>query len=142
MQQMPKQNGFSLIEMLLAVLILSLGMLGIAGLQTVGLRNNNNAYLRTQANLLAYDIVDSMRANRDAALGDDYDMTLGGTVPTADAIATADLTAWAANLAAVLPSGQGAVDCDDTTDVCVITVNWVEVGTGGAATSFFLSTEI
>jgi len=136
-----RQSGFSLVEMLVATLVLSLGLLGIAGMQTLSLRNNNNAYLRTQANLLAYDIVDSMRANRDAALNDEYDVTINGSVPTADPVAQADLTIWLANLATVLPEGDGAVDCD-VNNICEITVQWTEVSNAAVTTDIRLSTEI
>ena len=135
-----RQKGFSLVEMLVATLVLSFGLLGIAGLQTLSLRNNNNAYMSTQANLLAYDIVDSMRANRDAALNNDYNMSMGGSVPTSNALAQADLTAWLANLN-VLPDGQGSVACN-TSDVCQITVRWIDYGNTVNATSISLSTEI
>ncbi len=58
-----RQYGFSLLEVLIALLVLSIGLLGLAGLQTLGLKFNMQSYQRTQAALLAYDIVDRMRAN-------------------------------------------------------------------------------
>src|SRR3990172_9167298 len=58
-----KNDGFTLMEVLVAVVVLSIGLLGLANLQTVGMKSNNSAYLRTQATLLAYDIADRMRAN-------------------------------------------------------------------------------
>jgi len=60
---MKKHSGFTLIEVLIAMLVLAVGLLGLAGLQTVSLRNNLSAYNRTQATQLAYDIADRMRAN-------------------------------------------------------------------------------
>ncbi len=57
-------EGFTLLEILVAVLVLSIGLLGIAGLQVTGLRFNHSAYARTQATLLAYELADRMRANR------------------------------------------------------------------------------
>jgi type IV pilus assembly protein PilV len=69
MQQILKKNcGFTLIEVLIAVLVLSIGLLGLAGLQAVSLRSNHSGLLRSQANILAYDLIDRMRANRNAAL--------------------------------------------------------------------------
>lgn len=59
------QRGFSLIEVLVAMLILAIGLLGLAALQTQGVRFNHDAYVRTSATVLAYDIVDKMRLNRD-----------------------------------------------------------------------------
>jgi type IV pilus assembly protein PilV len=63
----PKQGGFSLIEVLIAVLVFSVGLLGLAGLQAISLKNVHSAYLRTQATFLAYDMIDRMRANKNAA---------------------------------------------------------------------------
>ncbi len=57
------EGGFSLLEVLIAMLILSIGLLGIAGLQIKGQQYNHVSYLRTQAIFLAYDIMDRMRVN-------------------------------------------------------------------------------
>jgi type IV pilus assembly protein PilV len=61
-----KNTGFTLIEVLIAMLVLAVGLLGLAGLQATSLNNNQRAYYRSQATILAYDIVDRMRANRSA----------------------------------------------------------------------------
>ncbi len=58
-------NGFTLVEALVALLAPSIGLLGVAGLQLSGLRNNLSAAWRSQATYLSYDIIDRMRANRD-----------------------------------------------------------------------------
>lgn len=63
-----RNRGFTLIEVLVAVFVLSIGLLGLAGLQATSLRNNHGGYLRSQANILAYDLIDRMRANRDVAI--------------------------------------------------------------------------
>ena len=60
---MKKNIGFTLIEVLVAMLVLAVGLLGLAGLQATSLRNNQSAYNRSQATQLAYDIADRMRAN-------------------------------------------------------------------------------
>jgi type IV pilus assembly protein PilV len=57
-------RGFSLMEVLVALLVLSIGLLGLAALQTTGLKFNHQSYERTQATLQAYDIFDSIRANK------------------------------------------------------------------------------
>jgi type IV pilus assembly protein PilV len=56
-------SGFTLLEVLITLIVLSVGLLGLAGLQTMSLRNNHDAYLRSQATIQAYDIVDRMRAS-------------------------------------------------------------------------------
>ncbi|HLE93281.1 MAG TPA: type IV pilus modification protein PilV, partial [Sulfuricaulis sp.] len=58
-----QHRGFSLIEVLVALLVLSIGLLGLAALQTTSLQYNTGSYFRTQATFLAYDIIDRMRAN-------------------------------------------------------------------------------
>ncbi len=63
MKTLTSKNGFTLIEVLVAVVILALGLLGLAGLQASGLGNNQSAYNRSLATQLAYDMVDRMRAN-------------------------------------------------------------------------------
>ncbi len=67
------QTGFSLIEVLVALFVLSIGLLGLAMLQAQGMKFNSDAYFRTQATILAYDIIDRMRANRVAAGAGAYD---------------------------------------------------------------------
>ncbi len=57
----PRQRGFTLIEVMIAVLVLSIGLLGLAGLQVTALRNNQTAFLRTQAAILSGDIIERMR---------------------------------------------------------------------------------
>lgn len=77
------QRGFTLIEILVALVILSVGLLGVASLQVQGLRNNQSAYLRSQATLLAYDMADRMRTNSDSAIAGSYnDFDTKGAVPS------------------------------------------------------------
>lgn len=58
------QAGFSMIEVLVALVVLAFGLLGFALLQTMSLRFSQSANYRTQATNLAYDLLDQMRANR------------------------------------------------------------------------------
>ncbi len=67
-----REHGFTMLEVLVAILVLSLGLLGLAGLQTMGLRNNTASTQRTIATLLAYDIADRMRANYNSVMAGDY----------------------------------------------------------------------
>lgn len=77
------QRGVGLIEVLIAVLVLSIGFLGIAALQTKSLANNNSAFVRTQASIAAYSMFDAMRADRANALKGDYNGTItAGACPT------------------------------------------------------------
>lgn len=115
-------RGFTLVEALVALLALSIGLLGVAGLQLAGLRNNQSASWRTQGTYLAYDILDRMRANRDKRL----EYVIGtGAVPAGSGTANSDLLAWKAHLASTLPGGNGtvAVGGPDNTEI-TITVQW------------------
>ena len=57
--------GFTLIEVLVALLIVALGMLGNAMLQLQGMKNSNDAYIRSQVGIIAFEIADKIRANRE-----------------------------------------------------------------------------
>lgn len=67
-------HGFSLIEVLVALLVLSIGLLGLAMLQTTSLKFNTDSYSRTQATFLVYDIIDRMRTNPAGRSGGSYDV--------------------------------------------------------------------
>lgn len=60
-----KTKGFTLVEVLVSMVILSVGLLGLASLQSLALKDNQDAYLRSQANFLAYEMNDRLRANAD-----------------------------------------------------------------------------
>jgi type IV pilus assembly protein PilV len=145
-----KQSGFTLLEVLVAVLVLSIGLLGLAGLLASSIRNNQSAYQRTQATWLAYDIVDRMRVNRPAALASDYDTTLGTPAncaanPTlSGAMAAQDLTGWKTLLACALPAGDGAVALNTATRQVTVTVQWNDSrGTSGnTAQTFQIQTQL
>lgn len=90
-----RQRGISLIEVLVAILVLGVGLLGVAGLQLTALRSSQSAELRSQASLLAYDIIERMRMDRAAALAGDYD-----TCADHD-----ECAAWQDSVAAILGDG-------------------------------------
>jgi type IV pilus assembly protein PilV len=121
-------RGFTLIESLVALLVLSIGLLGVAAMQLSSLQANNGAFQRTQATFLAQDMADRMRANRGAALDGEYDMDYGDAAPAdPDTVAENDIVLWKDRLAATLPaaaSGEAdeAPDAEITTDVATETV--------------------
>lgn len=123
---MQQQKGFSLIEVLVTMVIISFGLLGIAGVIVNALKNNNSSYARTQASVLANDIIDRMRANRTTAETAPfaYNLALGAPLPTAgNAVVVNDLTEWRTALAAAMPSGTGSVAMANATQVTVV-VQW------------------
>ena len=71
------QTGFSLIEILISLLIMSIGLLGLGGLQLSSLKSANNAHFRTVASLAATDLIDRMRINPLAVANNFYTASLG-----------------------------------------------------------------
>ena len=132
------QQGFSLVEVLIALAVLSIGLLGLAALQTVSLRVGHDSYQRTQATMLAYDIVDRMRANPVALAAGRYNDVTVSTNPTGndcvslscttDELANYDIRSWHSILAAKLSQGQGAITTVISAGVATrtITVSWSE----------------
>ena len=153
-----KSRGISLIEVLVTVIVLALGMLGLASLQANSLRNNHSAYLRTQATYLALGIIDRMRSNRLEAVGnvltnnENYDIAIGSTTPVAagTTLTQSDVTGWKTMLAAALPAGDGSIDCATRFDagagpgtgVCTVIVQWDDSRGAQAAQQFSMSVEI
>lgn len=82
-----RQAGFSMIELLVAIVVLALGLLGFALLQTMSLRFAQSANYRTQATNLAYDLLDQMRANRFQAAW--YSGTAGANFTDGEAVRAA-----------------------------------------------------
>jgi type IV pilus assembly protein PilV len=129
------QRGFSLVEVLVALLVLAIGLLGLATLQTVGIKFNQESYLRSQAVLIAYDIIDRIRANPAAKSAGSYDSvttsatytapTCTGAVNcTTSQIVTYDLANWKARIASTLPAGTGAISTSGTRRT--VTITWKE----------------
>lgn len=123
-------SGFTLIEVLVAIVVLAIGLLGLAGLQPAILRNNHTAYLRSQATHLAYVMTDRMRANMQGVLRESYhnrsattddcddasDDSSAGKICSAAEMAGYDLADWNTALASDLPDGKGVVCRDGTPD--------------------------
>ena len=135
-----KQQGFTLLEVLIALLVLSIGLLGLAALQTTGLRSNEMASMRTTSTMLAYDISDRMRANPQGVLDGDYVIDSGpvsGTPTdctsndcTTAQLALYDLDQWK-DAVATLPGGLGDITQTAGPPLThTITVRWDENRTG------------
>ncbi|HKU15853.1 MAG TPA: type IV pilus modification protein PilV [Steroidobacteraceae bacterium] len=127
-----RARGMTLVEVLVTLVIMSVGLLGVAALQLTSLRNNYDAYVRSQASMLAADLFDRMRANRGEALAGDYSAALGPFTGTG-AIWQADVGAWKRTLAAQLPNGDGSVqaeafDAAGQVTAVRITIQWNERG--------------
>ncbi|MCI0506012.1 MAG: type IV pilus modification protein PilV [Gammaproteobacteria bacterium] len=137
------QTGFTMLEVLVAIVVLSFGLLGLAGLQADGLRNNTSAYLRSQATLMAYDMLDRMRANMQGVANGDYNNLLNTTPADPACISSGcsieqmtqhDAYEWSQKLAELLPSGQGSVTGNGQGSVFTITVMWDDTRSGATGT--------
>jgi type IV pilus assembly protein PilV len=123
-------DGISLIEILVTLLVTSVGLLGIAALHLNSLRNTYDAGMRTHASVLAADIADRMRANRGTTTLPNYVVAIGTSYPTPTTQAQRDIAEWKALLTSRLPSGDGSVAFDAATARATITIQWAERGTG------------
>ena len=119
-----RQSGFTLIEVLVSVIVLSIGLVGVATLQAVSLKNNQSAFMRSQASALAYDLADRMRSNVLTADSNLYDPGTAATITTCKTavgctpqqLAQNDLAEWNAAIGTYLPMGEGFVCIDSTPD--------------------------
>lgn len=124
-----------MVEVMVAAIILSIGMLGLAGLQMRTLRNNQSALERAVAVVYTHAIADALRADRVTAAANGFDLTLNAADPTGTTFAARMLARWRTNLREDLgSSAKGSVDCDPQF-VCAITVQWDDSrSTQGSAT--------
>lgn len=121
-----KEQGFTMVELMVAVLVLAIGLLGLAGLQVWGLSNNHNAYLRTQATLLAQDIIERIRSNTgvDYSGADASEDNCVSNACSSAQMAGYDIAKWLEATALQLPGGNGTID--KTGEVYNITISWTE----------------
>lgn len=139
--------GFSLIEVLIAVLILGFGLLGFALLQTMSVRFVQSANYRTQATNLSYELLDQIRINRVAAslYAGTYAATTDNCVPSTGAGITKDkfMLAWRCRLGLALGDGANA-SVAKSGDVITVTVSWGDErwNPSGGTTSFSASTRL
>jgi type IV pilus assembly protein PilV len=129
-------SGYSLIEVLVALFVLALGVLGAAALQMNSLKFNQTASMRTQATFLAYEMTDRMRANRTVARNGGYVQAMSAAKPTGTSVAQQDIAAWMTGIEDQLPGGDGSIAQNG--DLFTVTVQWSEARTGGSGTQQFI----
>jgi type IV pilus assembly protein PilV len=127
------QRGAGLIEVLVAVLVLSFGMLGLAGLQMSSLRNNQSSMERGIAVMQTHAIADAMRADRIQAMANAFNIDYTDAVPTGTTFAARSVAAWRTNLTNSLGAGAaGKIDCNGSS-LCTITIRWSQERVTGVA---------
>jgi type IV pilus assembly protein PilV len=118
------QGGYVLLEALVAVVIASVGFVGAARMQTLGLAMNNSTQVRQKATLLGYQMADRIRANQAGVTAHAYDLPTAGSTTCLTAttgctpalLAAADVGQWQGEIATQLPGGAGVVCRDSTPD--------------------------
>lgn len=149
-----QQRGFSLLEVMVAVIVFSVGLIGLGLLLTASIRANHVGFLHSQATFVAESIADSMRANIIGVWQDAYDGTWDAATPAAvndcraaactpAQLAARDVAAWGRMVGQLLPAGAATIACTPragrplptpnellTSPVfsgdCVITMTWSE----------------
>lgn len=155
MNNLNKTTGFTLLEVMVAMVIFSIGLLGLAGLMSQSLTYTNSSQYRTQATFLAYDMLDRMRNNRvqasDPTLGYNIDWVVNPNAAncfesncSAAALANADKTQWKNSLATLLPDGDGKVTdaVVGTSPIFLIEVKWSDPASSTGTSQFNLRTEL
>ena len=118
------QRGYIMFEVLISVLVISVGFIGLAGMQVGGLAAANDSLFRSKAVYLSYQMADRVRANMPGAVAGNYDYLTGlGSNPgcvttgcTSAQMAANDFFEWAAEVAALLPAGVGVICRDSSPD--------------------------
>ena len=137
------QQGVSLIELMITMLVLGVGLIGVASLQLHAIQANQNSMQRSQAVNLTYDIIDRLRANREQALDSDLYLTSRAGDPRFNAqnftvqgncinnfandpvasFETNDLNSWINSLRCTLPQAQAQI-LRDANNTFTIAIRW------------------
>lgn len=133
------QRGFSMIEVLVTLLIISLALLGTAGLQAYSMRLNQGSQFRTQAVFLAADLAERMEANKPGSVAGSYvqaTKTVANPLTTAciaavcdgPRLAAADLVQWENAVVTALPQASWTVvqSAAGNPSTYTITISWVD----------------
>ncbi|WP_328188541.1 type IV pilus modification protein PilV [Marinobacter sp. OP 3.4] len=137
-----KQGGVSLIEVLVAVLVLAVGLLGVAGLQSASLKKSTDVYFSQQAMTYSQDLINRIMANRDAASTGDYaddpptsepGKNCSSSTCTSAEMADWDLWQWNQDLTTGFgapPSASATVNWANATGEYTIAITWDAEGLG------------
>ena len=141
-----KQTGITMIEVLVTVLVLTIGLAGVMTMETVAIETNHQSYLRTQAILQAQEMADRMHANPNGVTDGDYATAIPSTAPrscltnscSTQQMAEFDKWEWEEGTKKHLPAGAGSISYSSLEQAHTITVSWTEEGskTSGGTKSF------
>jgi len=149
------QSGTTILEVMVAVVVFSIGLLGVGALLTSAIRGNNSAHKRTVAQTLAASMESRMSRNSIATWAGTYNGTYGGSAGSSECdtiacnptqLAIADAILWGQQLADALPNGTGTITCVDAAVLpagsdgyppyrgrCLMDISWSEAGDVGSA---------
>ncbi|MBU1666121.1 MAG: type IV pilus modification protein PilV [Gammaproteobacteria bacterium] len=132
-----RQSGLTLLEIMITVVILSLGLLGLAGLQITGLKNNRNAYYNTVAAQVVQDLAERIKADQAGVTANNYNALFDDDAIVADAtqcgtgIGVVDFADRAACLVANLPGGQVRVrEITNGSNTFYVAARWTDLELG------------
>lgn len=120
-------NGFTLIEALITIIVMSIGLLGLSAMQTTSIRFTYDSYLRTQSSFLADDLFDRMRANPTINYDDETQSTATNCVTTncdANTIMQYDYTKWNEKIDELFPNSEVTVTPSADLNTYTITFLW------------------
>lgn len=136
------QSGVTLIEVMIAVFISAIGVLGAAALQLNALKYTNSAVYTSQASFIAYDILDRIRASADPDSVDDYELDSTDSPPSGSSLQATDLTDFSTNVQS-LPGGVGSIGVTGST--VTVNISWSEskaTGEADATGTFSITTDV
>ncbi len=117
-----QQKGFTLLEVLITVLVLGIGLLGLAALQNASIKSNQSAYDRTQAVIFMDSMQETMRAFRPQARAGVFNKSCTGNMPSSG-IAGTEMALWHTQLQQKLgPTACGAISCN--ANICEVSIQW------------------
>jgi type IV pilus assembly protein PilV len=124
------EKGVGLIEVLVTVLILATSLLALSAMQLRSLQFNHSAYLRSQVNIFAYDMIDRMRLTRPSNVANPltfnrYVIQFNDSVPGGSTVEETDIREWRTALANAIPDGLGQINCTQV-GFCTVDVKWTE----------------
>lgn len=142
-QKDKRQHGFTLLEVLVALLVLSIGLLGLAGLQATSARYSFEAYMRSNNTMAAAEIIDKILMRTSSLKDATEKNTLLNLYASTAAAASCDLTigdiatdlaCWQESLANALPEGEGAIVANNDGSF-TITISWLDRESGATLSS-------